>query len=108
MTQRRTAPPPNQKPDQRKNIHDPSEHPLGSSDSPSATVRRKDVTGDDNLRLPHEHDETADAEERTAGNDAVIQQAHRDIESDKVDTEVRSDAVKVFNRAPGKTKRGGR
>ncbi|MEO5700740.1 MAG: hypothetical protein ABIS17_11165 [Casimicrobiaceae bacterium] len=108
MTQRRAAPPQNQKPDQRNNIHDPSEHPLGSSDSRRATLGRNNVTGDDTLRLPHERDETADAEERTAGNDAVMEQAQRDVKSDKVDTEVRSDAVKVFNRATGDTKPGRR
>lgn len=92
-------PPQNLKPDNRKNVRDPSQHPFAPAEGPEATERRRDVSGDANMRLPHEHDETADAEERAGDTDAVIEQAHEDAESDKVDTEQRNQAVEIFDRA---------
>lgn len=95
---RRNHLPPNAQPDRPKNVLDPSEHPLGMSDSRAATDRRRDVPGDDHMRLPFEHDETADKQERAGDTDPLIEKAAEDVESGKVDTERRGDAVANFNR----------
>ncbi len=106
MRNRRRAPlPQNLKPDQQKNVHDPSEHPQGIADAPAATSRRERVRGDGHMRLPFEHDETSDAQERAGGTDKLIEQAADDAASPQQDTDRRGDAVDVFNRNAGKTTR---
>ncbi len=104
-TRPRAKQPTNVEADQRKNVHDPAAHPLGRATSPEATARRKEPARETNARLPHEHDETADVQERAAGTDAVIEQAREDAESGQIDTERRGEAVKVFRRAKRHTSR---
>ena len=101
MPRRHRVPPPqNMKPDRQKNVRDPAEHPLGMADDPTATGKRKDVSGDDHMRLPYEHDETADAQERAGGTDALMEQAREDATGEQQDTDRRSDAVDVFEGTP--------
>ena len=90
-----------------KNVRDPSAHPVGMSDSPKATAKRRKVAGDDHMRLPFEHDETGDVEERAGGVDDVMKQAADDAMSRQQDTDRRSDAVENFDHgAPPRTRRG--
>ena len=96
----RVPPPQNMTPDRQKNVRDPAEHPLGMSDSPSATEKRARVSGDDHMRLPYEHDETGDVQERAGGTDALMEQAHADATSEQQDTDRRSDAADVFDGTP--------
>lgn len=69
--------------------------------------RKKSQRG---TRLPHERDELAESKPRTADEDIV--QAHKDLESGQVDTDLRGTATGVFKRSgsttsPGKRKPGG-
>lgn len=50
----------------------------------------------DNLKLPHERDESVDAP--SARPRAVMRQAEIDLASGKVDTDRRGDATTVFNK----------
>lgn len=94
----RSTEPQNLKSNRQKNVRDPSEHPQGSADYPAATKRRKKVSGDAAMRLPFEHDETGDAQEKAGGTDKLLEQAQRDATSGQQDTDQRASAVDVFNR----------
>ena len=104
-TRRRIPPPQNVNADGQKNVRDPSEHPLGTADTPAATTRRATTSGDDQMRLPHEHDETGDPQERAGGTDKLMEQAASDALGPQTDTDRRGDAVDVFNRNAGKRRR---
>ena len=107
MPTRGTSKPQNLKRTREKNVRDPSDHPLGMSDAPRATRRRHAVSGDDHMRLPHEHDETGDVQERAGGIDELMKQAADDAMSDRQDTDRRSDAVENFDRGhPPRARRG--
>lgn len=107
MPTRDTSKPQNLKRTREKNVRDPSGHPLGMSDSPGATNKRRSVSGDDHMRLPFEHDETGDVQERAAGVDKLMEQAADDAMSEQQDTDRRSDAVENFDRGhPPRTRRG--
>jgi len=95
------------KSNQRKNVRDPAEHPMGMSNGPEATRDRRRVSGDGNMRLPHEHDETGDREERAGGIDKRMKQAQKDASSEQQDTDRRSDAVENFDHGhPPRNPRG--
>lgn len=100
-THRTPRAPTNRNADGEKNVRDPSEHPQGIADSPSATSKRERVSGDAPMRLPFEHDETGGPEERAHGTQSVMEQAERDATGPQEDTDVREDAVKIFNRKQG-------
>ncbi|HZQ62709.1 MAG TPA: hypothetical protein VFC24_15250 [Casimicrobiaceae bacterium] len=104
----RSGTPSNLKRNDRKNVRDPAEHPMGMADSPKATRARRGASGDDNMRLPHEHDETGDREERAGGVDKLMQQAEQDATSGQEDTDRRSDAVENFDRGHPPRQRGGK
>ena len=107
MPARDTSKAQNLKRTREKNVRDPSEHPLGMSDSPAATDKRRTVSGDLHMRLPFEHDETGDVQEGARGVDKVMEQAADDAMSDRQDTDTRSDAVENFDRGhPPRTRRG--
>ena len=90
-----------------KNVRDPSEHPMGMADSPEATGKRRATSGDQNMRLPYEHDETGDRQERAGDVDKLMEQAADDAASEQQDTDRRSDAVENFDRGhPPRTRRG--
>jgi hypothetical protein len=71
---------------------------MGLTESGNATRRRRRVSGDGNMRLPHEHDETGDREERAGDTDELLEQAADDAMSEREDTDRRSDSVDIFER----------
>jgi len=107
MPNRSTPKPTNLRRTREKNVRDPAAHPLGTSDSAQATRARRKVSGDGGMRLPYEHDETGDREERARGVDPLMEQAADDASGEQQDTDRRSDAVENFDRGhPPRTRRG--
>ena len=52
--------------------------------------------------LPHEHDESPEV---ATSPDAVLVQAHRDVARGLVNTDLREEAGRAFDRAPRKTRK---
>ncbi|MDQ6618273.1 MAG: hypothetical protein M3Z31_01000 [Pseudomonadota bacterium] len=91
-----------------KNVRDPGAHPMDTGDSTAATEKRRTVSGDDHMRLPYEHDETGDVQERAGGTDKLMEQAADDARSPQQDTDRRSDAVENFDKGRPPPARGGK